>query len=584
MPKRFLHIALAFLLLSACGRHHVYSPSLLRADSLCRVLPDSALALLQQLSSQMPSAPEPDRMFHQLLCIKAADKADRPISQCDSTILRLIDYYENGGDPAKLAETYYYAGRIYFEKQDAPQALDYYLKAMDNIGICEDSVRIKSVLLSQIGYIYHYQEIDSVARIWFEKACEFAVEHHDTLSLIFGLRDKANTYKNNEDSRKRENDLDKALLLCDKTNNRLMANVVKSQIANLYIDEGRFVEAKKLLMPIKDELTSIGKSAVYSMCAKIYYGIGLQDSAKYYSKILLQEGTLYTKESSSKRLAEIALKESRPQQAIEYLSINKALNDTLKLLQAKESIARANAAYNYQKHEKENQKLRIKNLAAHNQIIVLFLIAVIILFAFLFMISRYRRYKYETKIKMYNLEKAIERQRLLDDENIKCSEAEIADLDQKINQPVKLSTNLIQELNEKKISIVLRKEESVLEIQKHQNRYAVLKNSRIYNDIITMLNDPNKENKLTKEQWKQLDETVNNIFEGFGKQLFRLCKLSETEYRISLLLKIGVTPINISHIICLSPQAVSSTRSRLYRKAFGKKGKSADWDTFVKSI
>jgi hypothetical protein len=81
---------------------------------------------------------------------------------------------------------------------------------MDNIGICEDSVRIKSVLLSQIGYIYHYQEIDSVARIWFEKACEFAVEHHDTLSLIFGLRDKANTYKNNEDSRKRENDLDKA--------------------------------------------------------------------------------------------------------------------------------------------------------------------------------------------------------------------------------------------------------------------------------------------------------------------------------------------------------------------------------------
>ena len=54
-------------------------------------------------------------------------------------------------------------------------------------------------------------------------------------------------------------------------------------------------------------------------------------------------------------------------------------------------------------------------------------------------------------------------------------------------------------------------------------------NSRIYNDIITLLNDPNKENKLTKKQWEQLDETVNIIFEGFGKQLFRLCKLSETD-------------------------------------------------------
>lgn len=75
MLKRLFYICVV-LLLFAC-RHNSYSPKLLEADSLCCVLPDSALTLLQQLSSRMPTAPEPDRMFYQLLCIKAADKATR---------------------------------------------------------------------------------------------------------------------------------------------------------------------------------------------------------------------------------------------------------------------------------------------------------------------------------------------------------------------------------------------------------------------------------------------------------------------------------------------------------------------------
>ena len=585
MPKRFLHIAFVFLLLSACGRHHVYSPSLLRADSLCSVRPDSALALLQQLSSQMHSAPEPDRMFHQLLCIKAADKADRPIAQCDSTILRLIDYYEDGGDPAKLAETYYYAGRIYFEKQDAPQALDYYLKAMDNIGVCDDSVRVKSVLLSQIGYIYHYQEIDSVARIWFEKACEFAVEHHDTLSLIFGLRDKANTYKNNEDSRKRENDLDKALLLCDKTNNRLMANVVKSQIANLYIDEGRFVEAKKLLMPIKDELTSIGKSAVYSMCAKIYYGIGLQDSAKFYSKILLQEGTLYTKESSSKRLAEIALKESRPQQAIEYLSINKALNDTLKLLQAKESIARANAAYNYQKHEKENNLLKIENSRHFLIMVIAIALLVVSLLSIISIVLDHRRKETVNKTKLDRLNKSLERQKLQSSNYISENIIKIRGLEQQMQLLDEKNEDLIRQLRIEQERLKEANQMSTFEIQNMERRSSAMSDFPIYKTVITKANASKVYNKtLSEEEWEELDKSVNDVYESFSSILTEHCKMSKHEYNVCLLLKIGLSPADISRLTNRSQQAINSTRSRLYFKYFGKKGSASEWDDFIKSI
>ena len=585
MPKRFLHIAFVFLLLSACGRHHVYSPSLLRADSLCSVRPDSALALLQQLSSQMPTAPEPDRMFHQLLFIKAADKADRPITQCDTTILRLIDYYENGGDPAKLAETYYYAGRIHFEKQDAPKALDYYLRAMDHIGLCDDSVRVKSVLLSQIGYIYHYQEIDSVARIWFEKACDYAIVHHDTLSLIFGLRDRANTYTNYEESRKREDDLNKALLLCEKTSNRVMANVVKSQIANLYIDEGRFVEAKELLMPIKDELTSIGKSAVYSMCAKIYYGIGLQDSAKYYSKILLQEGTLYTKESSSKRLAEIALKESRPQQAIEYLSINKALNDTLKLLQAKESIARANAAYNYQKHEKENNLLKIENSRHYLIMVIAIALLVVSLLSIISIVLDHRRKETVNKTKLDRLNKSLERQKLQSSNYISENIIKIRELEQQMQLLDEKNEDLIRQLRIEQERLKEANQMSTFEIQNMERRSSAMSDFPIYKTVITKANASKVYNKtLSEEEWEELDKSVNDVYESFSSILTEHCKMSKHEYNVCLLLKIGLSPADISRLTNRSQQAINSTRSRLYFKYFGKKGSASEWDDFIKSI
>ncbi len=54
MLKRLFYICVV-LLLFAC-RHHSYSPRLLEVDSLCSVRPDSALALLQYLASQMPNA------------------------------------------------------------------------------------------------------------------------------------------------------------------------------------------------------------------------------------------------------------------------------------------------------------------------------------------------------------------------------------------------------------------------------------------------------------------------------------------------------------------------------------------------
>lgn len=81
----------------------------------------------------MLSEPESTQMYYRLLSIKAYDKAFIPLTS-DSLILPVLHYYINRNDKRHLPEAYYYAGRIYRDLGDAPQALDYFEKALDAMG------------------------------------------------------------------------------------------------------------------------------------------------------------------------------------------------------------------------------------------------------------------------------------------------------------------------------------------------------------------------------------------------------------------------------------------------------------------
>ena len=90
---------------------------------ICR--PEEAITLLQGLADAMKTAPPSTQMYYRLLYIKANDKAYIPHTT-DTLILPILHYYEKGGDPSLLSMAYYYAGRVYRDLNDAPQALDYF--------------------------------------------------------------------------------------------------------------------------------------------------------------------------------------------------------------------------------------------------------------------------------------------------------------------------------------------------------------------------------------------------------------------------------------------------------------------------
>ena len=89
---------------------------------------------------------------------------------------------------------------------------------------------------------------------------------------------------------------------------------------------------------------------------------------------------------------------------------------------------------------------------------------------------------------------------------------------------------------------------------------------------------------MTDNDWVELTEAVNSIYDGFSEKLYSLYNMSDQYFHVSLLIKIRIQPKDIATLTAHSKESIASTRSRLYQKVFGKKGSTKDWDDFVLSI
>lgn len=89
---------------------------------------------------------------------------------------------------------------------------------------------------------------------------------------------------------------------------------------------------------------------------------------------------------------------------------------------------------------------------------------------------------------------------------------------------------------------------------------------------------------LSDGEWDELDAEINTIVVSFRKQLYDIYKMSEQEYRICMLIRLGMSNTEISILIGRGKSTASVARKRLYKKFFGKDGQATDFDTFINSL
>jgi hypothetical protein len=175
------------------------------------------------------------------------------------------------------------------------------------------------------------------------------------------------------------------------------------------------------------------------------------------------------------------------------------------------------------------------------------------------------------------------------DEAVRKSELQITQNNRRIveleNQLSSLSTineELRKSLEREKDRLVSSNTIAKLGMVERDKKMEAIMNAPIYRRLMDVAHSLSKES-LSDDDWKELELLVNREYENFTNILSSLVKLSKSEYKMCLLIKIQIQPVDIANILCVDDSTIGSRRNRLQKKYFGK-GKAKDWDTFILSI
>lgn len=166
-------------------------------------------------------------------------------------------------------------------------------------------------------------------------------------------------------------------------------------------------------------------------------------------------------------------------------------------------------------------------------------------------------------------------------QNIEQNLQRIAQLESLIQKLGSENSMLKLELEEQKARLDYANTMAKIENEKREQAETVIFVSDIYLRMKMLLAQGRS---MADHDFQDLNQLVNSVYSNFTERLYSLCKLSNHEHRVCLLVKVRVQPKDIATLTAHSKEGIATTRSRLYQKVFGKKGSSKDWDDFILSL
>ena len=582
MKCRFLLWVILPVLLASCSPGR-YPASLLTADSLSSVRPDSALCLLARLAADTADAPLSHRMYYRLLCIKAADKAYLPHTS-DSLIRPVLHYYIEGGDPRLLPEAYYYAGRVYRDLGNDLQALSCFQKALEPIRQNGDTdVHLKSKIYSQRATLYAYRKMYREALAMYQKVLKISTSTCDSVDMLFALRDIANMYRELHRPDSVLPYFKRAKQIADMLQRMDLSRMMQSQLAYAYLEVQAYDSARAALTEALLQVKRPNRSAVYSIAAHFYKTIGKTDSADYYNRKLLEIGTVYAKEKAYRELTGRLIRQVGNPPLDTLFNGWLQYADSLRTLDRKANELKTYADYDYLKSEQENARLKEQN--AHNRFIIWIggLVIVTLLASLAAFGQYYRRVRQEKQEQQRRYMQIIAEQRKKN-EMLEAYLQEKKQLE-KMQQEMQKADG-VQDMKKKRrlelINHVLEKNR--IETEEDEEAREALMHSTLYAELQQRAHAPRGDGFVTSEEWDELRRLSATAYPHFFEHLELLCAPNENEWHVSLLIKLLFRPADIARLTGLKPSSISSIRVRLYKKATGESGKAESWDQIVLSL
>lgn len=564
MNKVLVHCiwSLLAIVATACSKQTVLD-DLEHIKSVGNENPQTALVMLDSLEFELRESNDYVKSKYDLLRIRLNDKADNTPNS-DIIIKRLIGYFEREGTQIEKQEVYYYAGSVYRDLQDTPQALEYFFKSLDfaqNNKDC-DSTMLQNAYSNLCYLQYRVQNYDDAVSMaekelsickQLKTDCVLPYLHLGSAYLALNSSMQAKNafnlayehIKTSKDISKQQNSL--VYLLCD------------------YSELGETQRAKECISLIEIN-PLVDYSAFACMAFAQYYESSNQnDSATIYCKRILEDGTdIYNMYDAAKLLYRICKKSGNREEAGKYADIYMQLSDSLDFGKRQELAATVNNEYQYHLDQKKEQTLKDERERYKNTLTFV-VMTTILLASIAYILYVRRRNKHLKEV----VTLSAELQRVSNDD--KQLRADIAKKEQELKQSKKSLAESTDELANVKRELLrvnvelseygeaLKDKEQQLAERMDQNKTFIklLHQSELEGkaeDVIYAIRQSSTGKKNMKSaDWKQLYQAVDELYPLFKDRLLKeLGTFTEQQMQVCYLMRIGLSKPQIQNMTNLS--------------------------------
>ena len=527
-------IAILTALLTACTETTGYNTTLVQADSLMNLHPDSALNMLESISTDSLKT-KADRAYHALLLTQARDK--NYIVQTDDSLIQVaVRYYDTHENAPLQARAYYCWGSLYRDRNDYSQAIDKYTIALSHINGRSENAELKASLYSNLGYLYYTQGLSTEADSIYQRAELLAKSQKDTASLCYTLsqRGMISLEQGKTYYPKAEQQMQQALSIGKAFSDSMVLVPIYhslSMLYNLMPKPGQaLLYARLNYSGLKDTQHCY---RTFLLLGNAYFINGQYDSAGIFlQKILKAERYYDTKADACMRLSEIAQKKGDMETSI--------------LLERKRTMYQDSAQINQQGHDILNTVIAHErnnsNTISKRSTYILCTVSTIFLAISFVCIFYFRKKHLQHKAEKKEWEETLQ--------------AEIA----------KANLRRKQELAEKeRENATLQEKVSQLVVKKPTHRQEEYKTSALYIKVSRITKDLQKvetKENLNEEEWSQFTALTNAGWYGIITYLDERYNLSAEEIRICCLYLAQVPVIHMGHFLHIQSRSTIQARTK----------------------
>ena len=546
------------------------------ADSLSEAAPQRAMTLIDSLEGE--SAMNKSRHM-KLLLLKAKVRNKLAMPMSTDSLKDIADYFDKNGDSNERMLAYYILGCAYFDGKDAPMALQYFHEAAAKADTTDSSCDFKNLsrIYTFLGEILYKHLSPENALIAQKQAIKYAKLAKDTLNAICGYQRLTETYYY-------LGKYDSVISISDKSSKLFQKYGYINYAASSYgipifimVENGetnkvkpylRIYEKESGLYDTKVNKVKKGHEIHYYIKGMCYLNENKLDSAEYFFRKELNETSDYNNhQAAAKGLYMLYKKRCNNDSVTKYAEMWNAATDSAYAHMSTEHLQQMQAMYNYNRYrqtaeEAEKDALRTKYISI---IIIMAIMAAAIGGAL--------------AVRTYIMRKR--RARVNEIKEYKRSISEL----KKARRELDILTENRQTRME---SLIKEKEEEIERLQKEKAEYE--KKKDIAARMTPFADEPvvrilrrhaEKEHVMMSGEERKM---LISLFDSY-EEISRLkAVLSESEYELCLLVKLGFAPSQINMLTGRSLQDIANIRKRMYNRITGKDGSSRDFDRYIKSL